>query len=222
MKTLPYVMSLLVAGLSPLGCGHDDSALGDSTTLHGTIDGWSATTGATVGAAALTVPLSTIALTSAPIDASGNFNIEVPNGDAIAPFLKAYDPFNANGSCSVSPNIDPSDLKSAALQLFVKRDGMPDAQLFIASYKLTGPPAADSLGWGLLYADRDAHLGGQFNCSTTLSSNVANYNLDLKKGWNSVTSHYDKYDVSPTDGVQIVTENYAGAIPTSVKWQMIP
>ena len=219
MKTNPYTLAILVAGLSPLGCG-SPGALGSSVTIHGTIDNWSAASGATVIASTLSVPLDRTPITTASIDADGNFSIALPNGDMLEPFLNAFAQPSAT-ICSVQPTVDPLELKSADLLLWVKRDGLPDTDLTIASFSASGPPMAGGLGWNLLYADRGAHVSGQANCSTTSSSNVANYNLDLQKGWNSLTTHFDKYDISPTDGVDVVTETYAGLIPPSVKWQMV-
>lgn len=205
--------ALLGATLAISACG-SNSSLGDQPTITGQIDGWNRGTGFTLQArvgdamkpadsAGLSGPLTT-----APIDAMGNFSITLPGAAALAPYLvlQHTDPSQPLPGCTADNlQVNPQDIMTRALwlyavsgttQLFVKQN----IQNTIVAY---------------IYVDRDFNETGSAACPITVNGSVKgqvqeNFNLHFGTGWNS-----EAVELSSLTGPYTYTSNM---IPAGAKW----
>lgn len=218
MKKSPAVLTLSFVGLLHPGCGGADGFLGEDAVLHGEIEGWTRGPGYSLSAAVLRLPTATQPLTSAPIRASGSFDIELPSSGDIADAMTTGGVVGGGDGCSSVPTIAPADAKSAQLLLSVTKPGSTPAPLLLFSRKLGGLPHSGDTTASILYTDRDSRIDGKLRCGTEGSSASVDYHVTLRKGWNTILSRYQEVVISQT-GTRIVAESFNGPLPPELTWQ---
>lgn len=205
--------ALLGAALAMSACG-GNSSLGDQPTITGQIDGWNRGTGFTLQAkvgdamkpaasAGLSGPLTT-----APIDAMGNFSITLPGAAALAPYLvpQHTDPNQPLPGCTGNNlQVNPQDLMTRGLWLYAVSG---TTQLFIKQ-------AVQNTTVAYIYVDRDFNETGSAACPITVNGSVQGqvqevYDLHFGTGWNS-----EAVAVSSLSGPFTYTSNM---IPAGAKW----
>jgi hypothetical protein len=216
-------MLMLVAGL--LGCGDGDGGdvLGETPTLSGQIDGWSAGAGYTVNAMLFALP-SFPTIGTAAIDESGAFSLQLSGSDVVTPYLFAAGP-GPDTICSSNPIlalppqlVSPPELKSVLLLLTAKKAGSKDIPIVLANRTMVDGLMAGEIIANHMYADQDGSIVGQSQCAPGGSSAVADWNLELHKGWNLIVTRYSEYSEGPT-GFRSVSQVSGGPLPAEVKWE---
>lgn len=205
--------ALLGVALAMSACG-GNSSLGDQPTLTGQIDGWNRGTAFTLQAqvgdvmkpaasAGLSGPLTT-----APIDAMGNFSITLPGSAALAPYLASQhtDPSQPLPGCTATDlQVNPQDIMTRALWLYAVSG---TTQLFLKQ-------SVQNTVVVYIYVDRDFNEVGSAACPIIVNGKPQgqvqeNYNLHFGTGWNS-----EAVDLSSLTGPYTYTSNM---IPDGTKW----
>lgn len=183
------------------GGGNGAGALGEQPRLTGQISGWNKGGGYTLQAMLGTPGVS---LTSAPIDASGNFSIVLPIGALATPFLK-LERFYAGSSvgCQGAATSTPTDYNDALLTLSAVNGG---TTLTVSQGVEMGLKAT---GIAYLYVDRQVDQTGSIECP---GQGKTTYDVHYQRGWNRYLSTIDL-----TSGA-LSTTYYTGAAPAGATW----
>ena len=190
------------------------SALGDSPTLTGKIANLSK---ANLGGKTLTIKAKANANTSAEkiiadgtLAADGSFSLKLPGEAALKEFLYPGTEEDYKKGCGTPPEfnitVTPKSFKSMnppTLELYA--DGILVAELLQANGNNLAPPYSEV---HYIFVDRDVSIKGVCQLFVT---GKANFNEDLRKGWNTVIVGPNATDSDALDG-------YTAKPDASFKW----
>ena len=185
-------------------CGGNGS-LGDQPVLSGQFQNWDKGAGYTLQATIATSTAMNMTLSSAPIDASGNFSITLPGAAALAPYLQEQhlDPSKPIPGCtSVDLHISPQDVAAAILVL----KAVNGSSTLNVDYNDGLAPATNVVTY--TYVDRDIDETGNVSCTINTTSFAESINIHFGTGWNA--------ELLSSAGSNITVTS--GTVPDSVKW----
>lgn len=127
-------------------------------------------------------------LATGPIDASGNFTLDLPGADKLsAELMTASDALSGVGCSGTLTSSDPAAKGYGMMPLTATRTGLNE--LVLPADLSVGLVNSSVAAKAWLYTDKATTLQGQLDCSS-LVQNVAtvklNINLTTKVGWNSI------------------------------------
>jgi hypothetical protein len=170
----PLILSALVLLLAACGGATTDtpSQPADSATITGQIVNWQTSYGTYLTARIFN---EASAATPAPVDAAGNFSLELPAPTNFLNFAEAREcEFTIRNTLQLNNpaakfsfmylSIDGSDINSVTLQ--------------------NGPDSTYTLAASLIYVDTPFTATGQIECSDEFRDGVETYNFNFARGWN--------------------------------------
>jgi hypothetical protein len=200
-----YLLRAALLGLAGglLACGSPSGFLGAEPTLSGQIEGWNRGPDFVLQASIVSAPATTAALTSAPIDAAGNFSITLPGVAALSPYLSpqhvdASQPIP--GCTGTNIQISPQDFSSAVLVL----------KAVNATTKLSvthGKKMPESVNVVYVYTDQPLTETGSLTCMFSATPIQETFDIHFGAGWNRQIS---------TVGSSITVNT--GPLPDGVVW----
>lgn len=178
----PFMLVTLAVALSACDSGPPTPINPSTTKINGRVVSGSGTGNATLRG-------KVDVLATAPIDASGNFTLTLPDANKLSADLVAASNVLGNIGCSGTLNSSASDAQGYGLTSLdlnrTKVGRMIAGQVGRNVFNL--PTSFNGRGW--IYVDKDTTLSGSVDCKALVGVDIsipATVNIKAKAGWNIV------------------------------------
>jgi hypothetical protein len=201
-RSIFSLTAFLALALTACPGGTGGSGTPALTSISGQISNWLTGKTGTLGTLVSSSGGQSPVQTQATIDASGNFKIDLPSTDAMAPLISAGSVTNPCAGVTATPNV-----KGAGLNLIIQNASKANiGNVFLASTDPSVPGTTSYTVAIYFYVNSDWNASG--SCTTTAGSTTSTFNIQAKAGWNIVIGTVTQGAITYTNG----------AIPSNVKW----